>query len=58
MHSVNVSLLMMSTERDKDFPHVEVTDSAPAEVVDTHVSWELLLPPGKTKETLPRYSLL
>lgn len=57
MHSVNVSLLLVSTERDKDFPHVEVTESAPAEVVDTHVSWELLLP-GKTKETLPRYSLL
>lgn len=57
MHSVNVSLLLVSTERDKDFPHVEVTESAPAEVVDTHVRWELL-PTGKTKETLPRYSLL
>lgn len=49
MRGVNVSLLLVSAERDKDFPHVEVTESAPAEVVDVHV---------ETKEMLPRHSLL
>lgn len=44
MCSVNVFLLLVSTERDKDIPDVEVTESAPAEVVATYVSWELLLP--------------